>query len=254
LVSPSEAERELVNGLGHWPAGPEPLYQRLAEALRAAIERDLPVGATLPPERRLAELLHVSRTTVVAAYRILRQEGLLRSRQGSGTQVAEPARAERLERRLALGNAAAFRGLIDRRGGVIDFSAASIGAEGILTEELQARAAAELSSLTRPWAITPTAWRRCGRRSPGISPATGCPPTTGRSWSPTALSRRSISWRSCSSTAGAAWWSRTRPMSARWTPSLPSAPACSGSPSRSSRAHPSRCAGSCAASAPGLCT
>jgi DNA-binding transcriptional MocR family regulator len=149
LVSPTEAERELVNSLGHWPAGPEPLYQRLAEALHAAIDREIPVGATLPPERRLAELLHVSRTTVVAAYRILRQEGLLQSRQGSGTRVAAPARTDRMQRPLALGSVAAFRGLIDRRSGVIDFSAAAIGSEGILTEELQARAAGELSSLTR---------------------------------------------------------------------------------------------------------
>lgn len=79
LVSPTEAEREFVISLGHWSAGPGPLYQRLAQALHAAIEREIPVGATLPPERRLAELLHVSRTTVVATYRILRREGCSRA-------------------------------------------------------------------------------------------------------------------------------------------------------------------------------
>jgi DNA-binding transcriptional MocR family regulator len=149
LVSSTEAERELVISLGRWPAGPGPLYQRLAEALQAAIEREVPVGATLPPERRLAELLHVSRTTVVAAYRILRREGLLQSRRGSGTRVAVSAHTDGVERPLALGSAAAFRGLIDRQRDVVDFSAAAIGSEGILTEELQAVAARELSSLTR---------------------------------------------------------------------------------------------------------
>lgn len=69
---------------------PGPLYQRLACALRDALDQDIPSGAALPPERRLAGLLAVSRTTVVAAYRILRAEGRLVSRQGSGTRAAGP--------------------------------------------------------------------------------------------------------------------------------------------------------------------
>jgi hypothetical protein len=51
--------------LGLWSAAPGPLYQRLAEALHAAIEREIPVGATLPPERRLAELMHGGTAGVV---------------------------------------------------------------------------------------------------------------------------------------------------------------------------------------------
>jgi DNA-binding GntR family transcriptional regulator len=56
----------LVSQLGPWSTRTGPLYRRLAEALRAAIERgELPMGTRLPPERVLARLLDVSRTTVV---------------------------------------------------------------------------------------------------------------------------------------------------------------------------------------------
>src|SRR5690242_163066 len=50
----------------------------------------LPAGARLPAERRLAAALGLSRTTVAAAYRLLRDEGYLASRQGSGSVTALP--------------------------------------------------------------------------------------------------------------------------------------------------------------------
>jgi len=79
----------LVQALGEWTKGEGPRYLRLAGALRSAIERgQMPPGARLPAERVLTRLLAVSRTTVVGAYDALRQEGLLESRQGSGTRVA----------------------------------------------------------------------------------------------------------------------------------------------------------------------
>ena len=79
---------DLVAALGAWSSGHGPLYGRLAAAIRAAIERgDLPPGATLPPERRLAPRLSVGRGTVVAAYELLRQEHVVERRQGSGTRV-----------------------------------------------------------------------------------------------------------------------------------------------------------------------
>ena len=74
--------------LRNWSAGTGPMYSRLAHAMRSAIERgELPGGTRLPPERPLAEALEVSRTTVVLAYQRLRDEGLVESRQGSGTWV-----------------------------------------------------------------------------------------------------------------------------------------------------------------------
>ena len=83
---------DLVAALGAWSSGHGPLYGRLAAAIRAAIERgDLPPGATLPPERRLAPRLSVGRGTVVAAYELLRQEHIVERRQGSGTRVLDSA-------------------------------------------------------------------------------------------------------------------------------------------------------------------
>ncbi|MEU8757601.1 PLP-dependent aminotransferase family protein [Streptomyces sp. NPDC048659] len=83
------APAELVAWLGRWSAGRGPLYLLLAAGFRRLIDEGLlPPGAPLPPDRRLATALSVGRTTVVAAYDTLRQEGRLVRRQGSGTRVA----------------------------------------------------------------------------------------------------------------------------------------------------------------------
>src|SRR4051812_26106173 len=64
---------------------------------------DLPPGVRLPSERRLADVLSVSRGTVVAAYDLLRNDDLLRSRRGSGTVVAgAPLRGGRSPRGAGL--------------------------------------------------------------------------------------------------------------------------------------------------------
>jgi len=85
-VSPAD----LAGLLGDWSArGSGSLAARLAFALRSRILADLlPAGTVLPPERLLAEALAVSRATVVSALDRLRAEGLVASRQGSGTRVA----------------------------------------------------------------------------------------------------------------------------------------------------------------------
>jgi DNA-binding transcriptional MocR family regulator len=80
---------ELATVIGRWSAGQGPLYHRLAVALRRLIEQgQLRPQALLPPERTLARTLAVSRNTVAAAYELLRGEGLIDRRQGSGTTVA----------------------------------------------------------------------------------------------------------------------------------------------------------------------
>jgi DNA-binding transcriptional MocR family regulator len=78
--------------LGDWPArGAGSLAARLAFSLRSRILADLlPPGTVLPPERPLADALAVSRSTLVAALDVLRSEGLLASRQGSGTWITGP--------------------------------------------------------------------------------------------------------------------------------------------------------------------
>jgi DNA-binding transcriptional MocR family regulator len=71
--------------------GRAPGYARLAASIRALLlDARLPAGARLPAERRLAAALGLSRTTVAAAYRLLREEGYLASRQGSGSITALP--------------------------------------------------------------------------------------------------------------------------------------------------------------------
>lgn len=80
----------VVDVIGGWAIGEGPSYRRLAKGLRGAIERrDLLPGETLPAERTLSRTLAVSQTMVVTSYDLLRQDGLMESRQGSRTRVAE---------------------------------------------------------------------------------------------------------------------------------------------------------------------
>ncbi|GGO26779.1 PLP-dependent aminotransferase family protein [Deinococcus humi] len=75
-----------------WRAGSGPLRDRLAESVRAGIRSgQLPPSEALPAERALAGLLDVSRSTVVAAYDTLADEGWITRRRGSGTRVATTA-------------------------------------------------------------------------------------------------------------------------------------------------------------------
>ncbi|MEY4978024.1 MAG: hypothetical protein RLZZ352_294 [Pseudomonadota bacterium] len=65
-----------------------PLHRQLYEALRCALlEGKLAAGDRLPSSRDLAQDLHLSRNTVVAAINQLSVEGYLASRVGSGTFV-----------------------------------------------------------------------------------------------------------------------------------------------------------------------
>ena len=72
-----------------------PLYLQIATALTVKIQDcTLPAGSKLPPERELSRLLGVSRTTVINAYSLLEERGLVSTRVGSGTFVSsEPAAA-----------------------------------------------------------------------------------------------------------------------------------------------------------------
>lgn len=71
-----------------------PGYRRLADRIRGAAENGLLAdGIGLPSERELARTEGVSRTTVAAAYALLRDDGWLQSRQGSGSRLRVPAAA-----------------------------------------------------------------------------------------------------------------------------------------------------------------
>jgi GntR family transcriptional regulator len=72
-----------------------PRYAAVARALKERIlEGEYDIGALLPPERELAERFAVSRQTIRAALRLLREERLVTSRQGAGTMIATPRSSE----------------------------------------------------------------------------------------------------------------------------------------------------------------
>ena len=78
----------LVQLLGHWANGTDPLYRQLADRLATSVDDGtLRVGDRLPPERSLADALAVSRGTVVRAYDELAAAGRVKRLQGSGTTV-----------------------------------------------------------------------------------------------------------------------------------------------------------------------
>ena len=85
---------QLARLLGQWHALPgrrSPEYASLAGAVRGLLsDGRLPLGIRLPAERELAGSLGVSRTTVTAAYRSLRETGHLTSRRGAGSWTTLP--------------------------------------------------------------------------------------------------------------------------------------------------------------------
>lgn len=79
----------LATMLGRWSDGTGPLHRQLTAAVADLIERGiLRHGDVLPPERRLAGALAVSRGTVVKVYGQLAEDGLVTRQQGSGTVVS----------------------------------------------------------------------------------------------------------------------------------------------------------------------
>ena len=74
------------------PRSPTPLYAQIAARLRMAIASgELRSGDGLPSVRQLSSRLRVNPATVVQAYRELEVDGLVSTRQGSGTFVQEVA-------------------------------------------------------------------------------------------------------------------------------------------------------------------
>ncbi len=68
-----------------------PIYAAVADRMRGVItDGRLPAGVRMPSERELTAALGLSRTTVTRAYQQLRDQGYLRTRQGSGSVVHLP--------------------------------------------------------------------------------------------------------------------------------------------------------------------
>ncbi|HZU43110.1 MAG TPA: FadR/GntR family transcriptional regulator [Terriglobales bacterium] len=67
------------------------VYAEVARQLERRILEELKPGDMLPPERELAQVFGVSRSSIRDAIRRLEAVGLVRPRQGAGTVVCEPS-------------------------------------------------------------------------------------------------------------------------------------------------------------------
>ena len=76
------------------PKSSTPLYVQIKEQMRLAVASGaIKPGEQVPTVRDLATQLRINLNTVARAYRELQSEGLLTSRQGSGTFVSPDAQA-----------------------------------------------------------------------------------------------------------------------------------------------------------------
>ncbi|MGH7726330.1 MAG: PLP-dependent aminotransferase family protein [Candidatus Eiseniibacteriota bacterium] len=146
--------------LGDWKTGEGPLYQRLADGIRNAIERgELGSGTRLPAQRQLARMLGVSRTTAVMAYDQLVQDDWLESREGSGTTV----RRSRVRALPVREGAAAvmgsrnevFRGLVVHTGADIEFHGAHFDGIPEVFERVWQESRADLAKLSQGHGYVP---------------------------------------------------------------------------------------------------
>lgn len=145
----SRTTAELADLLGPWSRGDGPLYRRLADTLRDLVgQGTLTPNERLPSERILAAALRVSRTTVVSAYDSLRSEGLLDSKQGSGTRISgrlAPVRSDGWTRNG--GGNPMYRNLVQREEGLISASCLNTPALSGVEEAVRRVTAEDLPSL-----------------------------------------------------------------------------------------------------------
>ncbi|MFI5087014.1 MAG: FadR/GntR family transcriptional regulator [Terriglobales bacterium] len=67
------------------------IYEEIARRIEKMITEKMKAGDRLPPERQLAEMFGVSRSSIRDAIRTLEMSGLVEARQGLGTVVREPS-------------------------------------------------------------------------------------------------------------------------------------------------------------------
>ncbi len=140
------------------------MYRKLADAVRRAVEGGaLAGGDRMPSERQLADLLAVSRTTVVAAYDDLRENGVVESMRGSGTRIARRAAGRGpSDGRVPGGRGATiFQRLIDGPGELISLAcAAEPGDQGLL-EVMREVAEHDMPALLQSQGFFPTGLPVC---------------------------------------------------------------------------------------------
>ena len=127
----------MYSGIHISQTDPRPMYLQILEQIRARIAaRDWPPGKELPSIRALAAGLNVSVITIKRAYLDLETEGVIVTRHGKGSFVADVnGLAGELKEQQLAGHLA---------------QAAEIGRElGLDAEELAARLRAALKNLER---------------------------------------------------------------------------------------------------------
>jgi GntR family transcriptional repressor for pyruvate dehydrogenase complex len=112
--------------------------EQVVTEIHAMIERgELLAGDRLPPERELAKQLGISRPSLRAGLRLLMAMGVLRSRQGSGTYIADgpPALESESLRLLAALHGFTFDEMFEARR-VLEVSIAGLAAERATGEQM----------------------------------------------------------------------------------------------------------------------
>jgi DNA-binding transcriptional MocR family regulator len=130
---------DFLETLGQWSTGTGPLYHRLATAIESAIRAgSLGPDDVLPPERALAAVLGVSRTTIDTAYQEVASLGFVASRRGSGTRVTALSSDARVGGRLFASTT--YTVSQSRAQNVIDFTLGALSGvpSGIAPDLLQA--------------------------------------------------------------------------------------------------------------------
>ncbi|MDF9751413.1 PLP-dependent aminotransferase family protein [Arthrobacter sp. ES3-54] len=138
----------LARLLGEWNVGAAPAYRELADVVRLLIlDGRVALDVALPSERSLAATLGISRTTVTAAYALLREQGFLSSGQGSRSRSCipsqGPAHAGGHDGALRLSGAPGLA-VPD---GILDLAYASLPASGEVVHRAFAAALTELPAL-----------------------------------------------------------------------------------------------------------
>ncbi len=173
---------DLVQMIGDWSSGKGRLYDRLARAVRSAIESGrLAAGSRLPPERPLAEALGVSRTTAVLAYRRLRALGLVESRQGSGSWVprraalTRPGAADTRSRPYLVDSVT--RAAAEEVAGTIGLMGACLAGSSVPLAEEWEGARADVAGMARGTGYSPQGWPPLRRAIADGLEARGVPTT-----------------------------------------------------------------------------
>ena len=138
----------LARLLGAWNVGASPAYRELADVVRLLIlDGRVALDVALPGERSLATTLGISRTTVTAAYALLREQGFLSSGQGSRSRSCIPSHGP-----AHTGANGAYQRLSGAPGlavpdGILDLAYASLPASGEVVHRAFAAALTELPAL-----------------------------------------------------------------------------------------------------------